>query len=333
MITGNKVPAGGLEKAIKGLGLGETEVRFGEPLLKHTSLGIGGRADVFARPASTGDLARILAFDWQMPVFFLGGGTNLLVRDGNIRALFISTGGLKGMEAPGRENENGADITVRAGESLKGLLAFCMKNGFSGLEPLAGIPGSIGGAIAGNAGARGFSIGEVVRRVRVMGEKGEVREIRGEQMGFEYRGSALLSGGPCPGGPCPRAGLVMEAQLALQRENPAEIRAHMLSNFEMKKKTQPLSARSAGCVFKNPGGGRSAGRPSAGRLIEEAGLKGMRIGGIEVSRVHANFFINLGEGRADDFLRLMETVADEVEKRFDIRLEPEIRILGDGFQK
>ncbi|MDA8387298.1 MAG: UDP-N-acetylmuramate dehydrogenase [Nitrospiraceae bacterium] len=330
------MPSGGLGKAgglIKELRLEGTEIRLREPLKGHTSLGIGGRAEVYARPGDTGALARLLAFDWQMPVCFLGGGTNLLVRDGEIRALFISTAGLRGIEVLERgEKGAGAVISVRAGEPLKSVLAFCMKNGFSGLEPLAGIPGSLGGAVAGNAGAHGLEIGDVIRRVHVMGEKGGTMALTGEQMGFVYRGAAALagpSGGPSKGPSRGRgaSGLVIKAELALDRTDPAEIRALMLRNFGMKKKTQPLGARSAGCVFKNPGG------RSAGSLIDEAGLKGMRAGDIEVSGLHANFFINRGEGSADDFLRLMDRVADEVEKRFGVRLAPEIRIFRDGFER
>ena len=307
----------GLEGALRDLGLKAAEMRFGEPLGRHTSLGIGGRAEVYARPGTARDLARILAFDWQMPVYFLGGGTNILIMDEDIKALFISTGGLKGIEVKKLSRDEFLPIlSVRAGESLKGVLAFCMKNGLSGLEPLTGIPGSVGGAVAGNAGAHGLEIGDVIRLVRVMGEKGGIKEMSGEEMGFFYRGSALLAKGTVS-----PDGLIIGAELALKPGSPMEIRALMARNFNIKKKTQPLQARSAGCVFKNPEG------RAAGSLIEEAGFKGARVGGVEVSVVHANFFINRGDGSAEDFLRLMDKVSDGVEKRFGIRLEPEIRIL------
>ncbi len=302
---------------------GAAGISFWEPLNRHTSLGIGGRAEVYARPADAGALSALLAAalagDRPLPVFFLGGGTNLLVTDEQIRALVISTAGLRGTEIM-PEGGSTSVISVYAGEPLKKVLAFCMEKGLRGLESLAGIPGSLGGAVAGNAGANGIEIKDVIRRVHVMDEKGVTRELTPKQMDFRYRGSAVLDGS---GGPAVahRGGLIVKAELALEEGDPAEIKNLMKRNFEMKKKTQPLQARSAGCVFRNPAG------HSAGRLIDEAGLKGARIGDIEVSPLHANFFINRGEGKAGDFLKLMDRVADEVKKRFGLILEPEIRIL------
>ncbi len=291
-------------------------VNFGEPLERHTSLGIGGRAEVYARPADAAALAALLSGDWRMPVYFLGGGTNLLITDEDIGGLFISTAGLTGIEI--LEGGSAPAVSVGAGEPLKRVLAFCMKNGFSGLEPLAGIPGSLGGAVAGNAGAHGLEIKDVIRRVHVMDKKGGLRELTPEQMDFRYRGSLILDNS---GGPDDAGGIIVKAELVLREGDPEEIREIMKRNFEMKKKTQPLCARSAGCVFRNPAG------HSAGRLIDEAGLKGMRVGDIEVSPVHANFFVNRGDGRARDFLELMDRVADRVKKLFGLQLEPEIRMI------
>lgn len=298
-------------KEIKGAG-----IVYGEPLGRHTSLGIGGKAEIFARPESEEALSALLASGLQLPVCFLGGGTNLLLPDGDIKALFISTAALKGIEVLAEGSR--PVLSVRAGEPLKSVLAFCMKRGFGGLEPLAGIPGSFGGAVAGNAGAHGAQMKDFIRRVHVMDARGGITAVTNERMGFRYRGSCLLDDGVFTKG----GGLVIKAEVMLGEGDPAEIKKMMLENFELKKKTQPLSERSAGCVFKNPPG------YSAGKLIDEAGLKGARVGGIEVSAVHANFFINKGDGRADDFLKLMDKVAREVKERTGVLLEPEIRIFN-----
>ncbi len=300
--------AGRLYKEIKG-----AEVMFGEPLAGHTSLNIGGRAEIFARPVDAESLSRLLGCAAGLPVILMGGGTNLLVADGDIKALVISTGDMRGIEICGGREDGGAIISVAAGEPLKKVLAFCLQNGLSGLEPLAGIPGSIGGAVAGNAGAHGLQIGALVRSALVvdLSASATVKKVSNEDLGFRYRGSSAR-------------GLITNVEIALKKGEPQEIKKLMVRNFELKKKTQPLAARSAGCVFKNPEGF------SAGRLIDAAGFKGARVGDIEVSRMHANFFINKGKGTAADFTGLMGKVRDGVFKRSGVSLEPEIRMyLGD----
>ncbi len=292
------------------------DVMFGEPMAGHTSLRIGGRAEIFAIPEDTEALLRLLDYASGMPVFLVGGGTNLLVSDGDIKALVISTEQMRGMEILEDAQEGGVVVSVAAGEPLKRVLAFCMQNGLAGLEPLAGIPGSIGGAVAGNAGAHGLQTGDIVRSALVVdlppagGGQAEAKRVSREALGFKYRGSSVQ-------------GAITGVELVLKKGDAGQIRELMDRNFETKKKTQPLVARSAGCVFKNPEG------DAAGRLIEEAGLKGARVGDIEVSMVHANFFINTGKGTAADFTALMHKVRDGVFRRTGVSLEPEIRMLGE----
>ena len=290
----------------------DASVTIGEPMANHTSLRIGGRAEIFARPVNADALSRLLECASGIPVFFVGGGTNLLITDEDIKALVISTVDMRGIEL--RETQgNGAVLSVSAGEPLRKILAFCMNNGLSGLEPLAGIPGTIGGAVAGNAGAHGLQIGDLVSRALIADSAGKVKTVVKEDMGFKYRRSSV-------------SGLILQVDLALEKgKKPEEIKELMQRNFEMKKKTQPLAARSAGCVFKNPEGQKN----SAGRLIDAAGLKGRRVGDIEVSGMHANFFINTGKGSAADFLELMDKVRDEVKKRSGVVLEPEIRVISN----
>ncbi|MDA8168093.1 MAG: UDP-N-acetylmuramate dehydrogenase [Nitrospiraceae bacterium] len=286
------------------------KVRYGEPLKAHTSLGIGGAAEIFAEPSDAGQLEGLLRLSAGMPVYIMGGGTNLLVADGPLEMLVISTSGLRGIEKID-EDGGGVVLGVWAGEPLKGLLSFCQRNGFSGLEGLAGIPGSVGGAVKGNAGAHGTEMKDIVEKVAVARRDGTLEARSAEAMGFKYRGSGLSE-----------SEMVLRAEIRLKKDGPEEIRKRMNEHFGMKKKSQPLSARSAGCVFKNP-----EGFPPAGKLIDEAGLKGASRGGIEVSGIHANFFVNRGNGTASDFFALMDMVAAEVRKRSGAVLDPEIRIL------
>jgi UDP-N-acetylmuramate dehydrogenase len=190
-------------------------------------------------------------------------------------------------------------------------VAYSKREGLRGLEGLAGIPGQVGGAIAGNAGSYGTEIKDIVASVTLIDLEGRTLVLGREDIAFGYRSAEL-----------PRGSMVLGAELRLARGRPDEVARRIGKWLETKKKTQPLGKRSAGCVFKNPPG------DSAGRLIDRAGCKGMRVGAIEVSGLHADFFINTGGGSARDFLRLMDRVAERVRAAFGIELEPEIRIVG-----
>jgi UDP-N-acetylmuramate dehydrogenase len=285
-------------------------VRFDEPMKAHTSLGIGGRAAVYVRPNTIELVSDVLRFakEEDIPLHYVGGGTNMLVRDGRVEAVLVATGELKGIDIMKEDDE--VILRIYAGEALRGLLSFCRKGGFSGLEALAGIPGSVGGAVKGNSGSFGTEIKDVISAVEVLSKSGEIKRLSREEMGFAYRGCALSEGD-----------LVVAAEISLRRAAPEEITERMDEYFQKKKDAQPLYAKSAGCVFKNPAG------LSAGKLIDEAGLKGVGIGGVEVSTVHANFFVNRGGGTAADFMRLMDMVVDRVKTVSGAMLEPEIRII------
>ncbi len=296
----------------KGLHAGDSWIKFDEPLKAHTSLRTGGRAAVFARPEGLDPLKELLLFarDEGVRVHLLGGGTNVLVTDGYHRALFIQTGGFKGIEI--LNESGGARVKASCGEALKGLLSYCQKAGLSGLEGLSGIPGSVGGAVLGNSGSFGMEIKDSLASADVLGPDGEMKTLTRDQMGFRYRGTALGEDEA-----------VVSAEFLLRRDEPEAIKEKMNDFFEIKKKSQPISEHSAGCVFKNPEGA------SAGRLIEEAGLKGTKTGGVMISPVHANFFVNTGGGTAADFLALMDMAREKVLKQTGIPLEPEIRIVKD----
>ncbi len=305
----------GLKEALGALGP-SAGVRFGEPMASHTALGIGGPAEVFAVPESEDVLVRVLraAMDCGAPVVALGGGTNLLVRDGGVSGLVVHVGALKSIEASGCEGGgSGDEVMVRAGAGvrLQQLLAYCRREGLTGIEALAGIPGMLGGAVAGNAGSYGTEIKDVVRRIRLVGFDGTVRELGVEDAGFVYRGSSLAG-----------AGVVTEVTLCLRCDDPAKVADRMDEFLARKRSAQPVGERSAGCVFRNPEG------ESAGKLIDTAGCKSMGEMGIEVSRLHANFFINRDRGSAGSFIKLMDAVAEKVQKVHGIRLDPEIRVIG-----
>jgi UDP-N-acetylmuramate dehydrogenase len=288
------------------------ESRFGEPMKDHTSLGIGGTADVLTcpeEPLSFRNLMVVLEREGT-PFVPLGGGTNLLVRDGGITGVVISVRSFKRIEVL-LESEDKVELFVEAGVPLQKLVNFCKDRGYSGVERLTGIPGTVGGAICGNAGAFGCEVKDVLASVVIMNAEGRLDRHEAASLGFTYRGSGIAQGD-----------IVVSANIRLGKDDAEAVAARTDRFFSEKKGAQPITEKSAGCVFKNHAG------TSAGRLIDEAGCKGMRIGGIEVSSVHANFFINRGGGTASDFISLMDKVTLQVQKKFGISLEPEIRIVG-----
>jgi UDP-N-acetylmuramate dehydrogenase len=297
------------------------ELRRNEPLAPLTTLRVGGPAAVAARPSTLAQLASLLALlDWLgCPRRVLGRGSNLLVADEGYAGVAIILGQRLGRitrvpaapEPAGREAADRVLVRVEAGCSLAALLAWALKRGLGGLEFLAGIPGSIGGAVMMNAGAWGESLGERVHALEVV-SGGRVRVINRSALEFSYR---LVQG-------LAADEVVGAAILALVAREPATIQALVRQRHEQRRAAQPRGVASAGSFFKNPPG------DYAGRLIEQAGLKGVRVGGAQVSRKHANFLINSQGARAADLLALMKLVQEQVLARFGVRLEPEVHLLG-----
>ncbi|GAB4387572.1 MAG: UDP-N-acetylmuramate dehydrogenase [Thermodesulfovibrionales bacterium] len=287
-------------------------VSFGEPMSGHTTLRIGGPADVYAAPRDVEALGLVLraAREGGLGALVVGGGSNLLVGDRGMDGVAVSVEAFDRIEVT-EERGDRVFIKAEAGLPLAKLVAFARKKGLSGAEGLVGIPGRLGGAVAGNAGAFGSEMKDMVRSATVMTGGGDLRELSAEEMSFGYRRADI-----------PAGSAIVSVDLVLLRDEPREVARRMEEYLKEKKRRQPLGERSAGCVFKNP-----PGLP-AGRLIDEAGCKGMRQGAIEVSGLHANFFINTGGGTADDFLRLMDAVATKVKGRFGVDLEPEIKLAG-----
>lgn len=290
----------------------EGEKRFMEPMMKHTSLRIGGPADLFVIPQNLPSLKNILIIvnKKKIPFFVHGGGTNTLVRDGGIEGVVISLTSFRKIEILSK-NEMNIRIYVETGAPLQSLVNYSQEKGYSGIEGLAGIPGSVGGAISGNAGAFGYEMKDVLVSVSMMDTEGNIKSRGVKDIDFGYRRSNI-----------PSKELLLGAEILLKKDIKEHVSAKIKDYLNRKWESQPLSEPTAGCVFKNP--------PElfAGKLIDEAGCKGMRIGDVEVSSAHANFFVNKGGAKAADFIRLMEEVNQRVKEKFGVVLEPEIKIVG-----
>lgn len=287
-------------------------IGFNISMAENTSLGIGGRADVFMTPDDPLSMRNLVSMLKKkgIPYMTLGRGSNILVRDGGIDGVVISMNMFSRVEVL-KEGNSSVELFAEAGVPLQKLVNFCREQGYAGLEGLTGIPGTVGGAICGNAGSYGCEMKDVVVSAAIMDVDGRLDRFKGEGLGFSYRHSDIQL-----------TDIVLSANLKMRRDDKEAVAARTEQFFNDKKAAQPVSARSAGCVFRNPEGG------SAGRLIDEAGCKGMRVGDIEVSPLHANFFVNRGEGTAADYIELMEKVSSAVRRSFGIELEPEIRLVG-----
>ncbi|MGQ9569380.1 MAG: UDP-N-acetylmuramate dehydrogenase [Thermodesulfovibrionales bacterium] len=290
----------------------DVEVRFDEPMAGHTSLRIGGPADIFLIPHDISSLKNMLTILKRsgIPFLPLGRGTNILIRDGGIEGAVISFRSFKKMEIISEDDEI-VNIYVESGTLLQRLIQFSKEKGYSGIEGLIGIPGSVGGAICGNAGAFGYEMKDVLSIISIIGQDGVIRRLKSKDIKFGYRSSNISSNE-----------LILSAEVVLKKDKIENVSSRVEDFLRKKRDNQPLSETSAGCVFKN------LPKISAGKLIDEAGCKGLRIGDVEVSRKHANFFINRGRASASDFIRLMETVKLKVKEISDIELEPEIRVIG-----
>lgn len=293
------------------------EILRDEPLSQHTSFGIGGPADYLAYPEDRDDLAVLLREIRKRGLAYavIGSGTNLLVRDKGFRGMVVC---LKRMTAVRIVREyrsiggSFAVVSVEAGALLSKLLSFSVDESLTGLEFAAGIPGTVGGAVCMNAGTATGEMGDVVESVTLLMPDG-VQVTRGrDEMGFGYRTSSV-----------PEGHLVLEATVVLRREEKGRIEARVKELMEGRKQRQPAGFPNAGSIFKNPL------EESAGRLIEQAGLKGRAVGGAQVSEKHANFIVNRGRASAADVLGLMEIVRQTVLDARGVRLEPEIKIIGE----
>lgn len=278
-------------------------------MAKYTTLRVGGPADYWAEPADENELILLLeeAKKTDTPVLLMGNGSNLLVRDGGVRGLVIRLG-----RAFSAIERTGKGLRAQAGALLSTLARAAQEESLTGLEFAQGIPGTVGGGVYMNAGAYGGEMKQIVRSVRVLAGE-NVLEIDGESMDFSYRHSRAMEKG----------WMILGAEFSLAPGNRDDIDAAMRDYAARRKEKQPLEYPSAGSFFKRPQG------HFAGALIEQAGLKGCRAGGAQVSEKHAGFLINAGGASAADFLALKQKVQDTVWEKFRVRLEPEVRIVGE----
>lgn len=291
-------------------GLAGGHIAFDEPMARHTTLRIGGPADAWFTPATVDELRAVVAACAArgIPMRSVGGGSNLLVRDGGVRGVVVATRNLRGLERLGATG-----VRVEAGVSTGKLLSSATAWELGGLEFLGGVPGSVGGGLVMNAGTylgEFTSVTTEVRSVRLQDGELVVRDHAACK--FVYRGSAL-----------PPDEVVVEGRLELRPRPRAEIEADVRGLRDRRRDREPQKVSNAGSVFKNPPG------DFAGRLIEAAGLKGTRVGGAECSPVHANWFVNHGGATAADMLELIRIARAAVEEAHGVRLELEWKVIGE----
>lgn len=298
---------------------GADRVRANVVLAPLTTFRVGGPADWLIETRNSDEMvaALRLARAANVPATILGGGSNVLVADSGVRGLVI--------RARGGEVHELAEERIRADAAvtINGLVRWTINHGRAGLEAWAGTPGTVGGAIFGNAHFGGRLIGDLVTEVRLAARDGATTDVARSAMAFEYDRSRLQDTGE----------ILLSAVFRVSAGDPAELRATARASLAFRKRTQPLDTPSAGCVFQNPVPGQDAvpdGLPwSAGALVDRAGLKGARVGGARVSPAHGNFIVNDGHATADDIRRLVEHCRTVVRERFGVVLREEIVYLGE----
>ncbi|WP_026692120.1 UDP-N-acetylmuramate dehydrogenase [Peribacillus kribbensis] len=286
------------------------KVSENEPLANHTTMKIGGPADLFIEPSSVENLEKTMHVirKHHIPWRAIGRGSNLLVSDRGIEGAVIKLGtGISELEI------SGCEIKVSGGFSLVSLATQISKKGLSGMEFAGGIPGSVGGAVYMNAGAHGSDISRILVKARVLFDDGEIKWLTNEEMEFSYRTSVLQT---------KRPGIVIEAVFRLEEGDKEKIVQEIKGNKNYRKDTQPYNLPCAGSIFRNP-------LPKyAGQLIQEAGLKGHSIGGAKISEMHGNFIVNAGGASSEDVLALIQHVKDTIFEKYGVRMETEVEIIG-----
>ena len=289
------------------------QLQRGQPLARYTAARLGGRADFLyhAKDPDYADVSDLLRLAWarDLPVTVIGGGANVLVADAGVRGLVI-------VNRATRLSRRGNLVTAAAGTSLIRLSRYCLEQGLGGMEWAIAVPGTVGGAVVNNAGAHGGDIASSLIRAQILQPGGEARWIETAELDYDYRHSSLKIRSE-------RRFFVLQAQFALEEAERESIQARMAQYNDYRRRTQPPGA-SLGSIYKNPPG------DYAGRLIEAAGLKGERIGAVQVSPLHANFFISLDDSAtARDYWRLIQRVRARTHAQTGVTLELEIQLLGD----
>lgn len=290
--------------------LNENQILEAEPMSRHTTFRIGGPAELFLVPKSTEEIAGIFKIcrEEGIPWFVLGNGSNLLVSDKGYQGVVIQL--YKGF---GEVKVQGCQITAQAGALLSQIAAAAREESLTGFEFAGGIPGTLGGAVVMNAGAYGGEMKDVIKEVTVLTREGEIRTLQAEELAMGYRTSTIKEAGY----------IVLSAVLSLEKGDKEQIKARMQELAGMRSSKQPLQYPSAGSTFKRPEG------YFAGKLIMDSGLRGYQVGGAQVSEKHCGFVINTGNATARDVRNLMADVQRIVEEKYGVKLEPEVKFLGD----
>lgn len=285
-------------------------VKFDEPMSAHTTFKIGGPADVFVDAENADEIKSIMRYcgENSVPLLITGNGSNMLVGDRGIRGVVVSVG-----KKMSKIEVDGERITAEAGALMSSVAAAALKAELSGFETLSGIPGTVGGGIYMNAGAYGGEIKDVLETVTYIDRDGSVKTAKAEELDLSYRHSMFEEGGY----------VILSCVLKLKPGNADEIKAAMRDYSKRRSDKQPISMPSAGSTFKRPEG------YFAGKLIQDSGLMGKSVGGAQVSEKHAGFVVNTGGATAADVLELIRLVQDTVEEKFGVRLEPEVRLIGE----
>jgi UDP-N-acetylmuramate dehydrogenase len=289
-------------------------IHFDEPMSAHTTLGVGGAAEAFAIVESFKELKDLLSFinEKEIPYYFLGKGSNMLVRDGGLRGVVVQLAGDFSEIKIVEERDGEVLLSVGAAVSTTKFLRWCNEEGLFGHEILTGVPGSIGGNVITNAGTHVGCLADIVEEVTVLDKNIKEMTMRNKSLRFEYRSCKL-----------PRSTAVLRAIFKLQKGDNAKAKEKFKDLLDRRRETQPVAMKSSGCIFKN------AGKISASQLIDESGLKGVRVGKARISELHANFIVNEGGATAKDVLVLIHLIKNRVKQDSGIALDQEVVILGD----
>ena len=296
------------------LDINKSQIKYNEPMKAHTSFKIGGPAEVYIVVKTIQELQKIndIAKKNNIPIYIIGNGSNILVTDKGIKGIVIKNE-IKKLEIENEKNEENIKLKVGAGNKIIETAHVLLKEEISGFEELSGIPGTIGGAIKMNAGANGKEIKDIITQVVVLDEKGNIEVLQKDDLNLTYRNSIFKT----------NKSIILEAEFILKKGKKEEIKYKMDNYAKIRKEKQPLEYPSAGSTFKRGDNYITA------KLIDEAGLKGFKIGGAEISTKHAGFIINKNNATAKDILDLIKYTQDEIYKKFGKKIQLEVEIIGE----
>lgn len=285
------------------------KVFFREPMDRHTSIRVGGMADVLIFPGSIEELAQLISYlkDYNVPFIPVGNCTNLIVRDGGYRGVLVSLKKLRTVDYQPLP----LSVYAEAGVPLSEIVNLSIKESLTGIEFCAGIPGSVGGGVKMNAGAWGSELKDIVKTVSLINGAGEIKTAQRNELEFEYRNLNL-----------PEGTIILGAKFLFTKGFKEEIEERVSKIISIRKKKHPLEYRNAGSIFKNPP------NISAGKIIDDLGLKGKKVGGAKISEIHGNFIVNSGRAQAKDVISLIEITQKKVLEERGIHLETEVKLIG-----